>query len=139
MHKRIPGIALAILCLFAGGMYAMRHGAGFFVPESESFDLSSVDEHPITVPYYAFQYLNWTTEWTYTKAETAAEEFDTLIFQALKMLVNSFASGDASLVNLIKQERTQRTNLGLLVKHAFGRHFAMPSRVKEDFPPWDAQ
>ena len=36
MHKRIPGIALAILCLFAGGMYAMRHGAGFFVPESEA-------------------------------------------------------------------------------------------------------
>ena len=36
MHKRIPGIALAILCLIAGGMYAMRHGAGFFVPESES-------------------------------------------------------------------------------------------------------
>ena len=34
MNKRIPGIALTILCLFAGGMYAMRHGAGFFVPES---------------------------------------------------------------------------------------------------------
>ena len=34
MHKRIPGIALAILCVVAGGMYAMRHGAGFFVPEN---------------------------------------------------------------------------------------------------------
>ena len=33
MRKRIPGIVLTILCLFAGGMYAMRHGAGFFVPE----------------------------------------------------------------------------------------------------------
>lgn len=34
MHKRIPGIVLTILCLIAGGMYAMRHGAGFFVPEN---------------------------------------------------------------------------------------------------------
>lgn len=34
MNKRIPGIALAILCLAAGGMYAMRHDAGFFVPEN---------------------------------------------------------------------------------------------------------
>ncbi|MBQ5954058.1 MAG: helix-hairpin-helix domain-containing protein [Lachnospiraceae bacterium] len=33
MRKRIPGIVLAILCLFAGGMYAMRHDAGFFMPE----------------------------------------------------------------------------------------------------------
>ncbi len=41
MHKRIPGIALAILCLFAGGMYALRHGAGFFVPESEAGTLRS--------------------------------------------------------------------------------------------------
>ena len=34
MNKRIPGIVLTILCFIAGGMYAMRHGAGFFVPES---------------------------------------------------------------------------------------------------------
>lgn len=44
---------------------------------------------PVTVPYYAFQYLNWTTEWTYTKAETASNEFENLIFQVLKMLVPS--------------------------------------------------
>ena len=44
---------------------------------------------PVTVPYYAFQYLNWTTEWTYTKAETASDEFENLIFQVLKMLVPS--------------------------------------------------
>ncbi|MBR5423081.1 MAG: hypothetical protein IK108_03635 [Clostridia bacterium] len=55
-----------------------------------SFDLSAVPEdHSVPVTPYAFQYLNWTTEWTYTKAETAAEEFDDLIFQALKMLVPS--------------------------------------------------
>ena len=36
MKKRIPGIALAILCLLAGGMYAVHHGAGFFVPENEA-------------------------------------------------------------------------------------------------------
>ena len=36
MNKRIPGIALVILCFAAGGMYAMRHGAGFFVPENRA-------------------------------------------------------------------------------------------------------
>ena len=43
MKKRIPGIALAILCLLAGGMYAMRHGAGFFVPENASADARNTD------------------------------------------------------------------------------------------------
>jgi len=42
---------------------------------------------PVTVPYYAFQYLNWTSEWTYEKASTASDEFETMIFQVLKMLV----------------------------------------------------
>ncbi len=58
----------------------------YFVPEGGTFDLSTVEDDPITVPYYAFQYLNWTTEWTYEKAETASEEFENLVFQVLKML-----------------------------------------------------
>jgi hypothetical protein len=74
---------------------ALRNPASLTVTEMDwnyfnhDFNLSSVDERPVTVPYYAFQYLNWTTEWTYTKAETAANEFETLVFQALKMLVPS--------------------------------------------------
>lgn len=34
MNKRIPGIALTILCLLAGGMYAMHHDAGFAMQEN---------------------------------------------------------------------------------------------------------
>ena len=52
-----------------------------------SYNLSAVAEEPITVNAYQFQYLNWTTEWTYEKADTAAGEFENLIFQVLKMLV----------------------------------------------------
>ena len=36
MNKRIPGIVLTVLCLAAGGMYAMQHGAYFVVPEEEA-------------------------------------------------------------------------------------------------------
>ena len=61
----------------------------YFVPEGGTFNLSTVAEEPIAVPPYAFQYLNWTTEWTYTKAETASAEFENLVFQALKLLVPS--------------------------------------------------
>ena len=35
MKKQIPGIVLTILSLFAGGMYAMRHGTGLFVAQNE--------------------------------------------------------------------------------------------------------
>ena len=54
-----------------------------------SYDLSAVDEHPVTLDRYQFQYLNWTTEWTYDKATTAAGALEQLLFEVLKMLVPS--------------------------------------------------
>lgn len=53
----------------------------------EEFDLSAVEDHPIRVDAYAYRYLNWTTQWTYTKAETAANEFEDLILEVLKMVM----------------------------------------------------
>ena len=76
-------------------IYALRNPQALTVTEMDwryfdhEYNLSAVDEHPVTVDAYQFQYLNWTTEWTYTKADTAADEFENLIFQVLKMLVPS--------------------------------------------------
>ena len=36
MNKRIAGIVLTVLCLAAGGMYAMHHGAYFVVSQEEA-------------------------------------------------------------------------------------------------------
>ena len=46
MKKRIPGIVLTILCLFAGGMYALRHGAVFFVPEKAADAAQAAERAP---------------------------------------------------------------------------------------------
>ena len=52
----------------------------------ESIDLSETDEDgKITVPGYAFQYLNYTTDWTYDSASKTADGFEDLILAVLKM------------------------------------------------------
>ena len=40
----------------------------------------------ITVPGYAFQYLNYTTDWTYDKASKTADGFENLLLGVLKMV-----------------------------------------------------
>lgn len=52
----------------------------------ETIDLTETDEDgKITVPGYAFQYLNYTTDWTYTSASKTAEGFEDLILSVLRM------------------------------------------------------
>ncbi len=52
----------------------------------ETIDLTETDEDgKITVPGYAFQYLNYTTDWTYESAAKTAEGFEDLIMAVLKM------------------------------------------------------
>ncbi|MCH5197817.1 MAG: hypothetical protein J1E34_02820, partial [Oscillospiraceae bacterium] len=69
-------------------IHALRNPEGLAVADmdwkyfDEEFDLSAVKDHPIRVDAYAYRYLNWTTEWTYSKASTAADEFETLVLQA---------------------------------------------------------
>ena len=92
-------------------IYALRNPEALVVSDMDwnyfNHDVTLTDDtaaDPITVPYYAFQYLNWTTEWTYEKASTAADEFETLIFQVLKMLVPEDESEieEGSLIEKIK-------------------------------------
>lgn len=52
----------------------------------ETIDLTETDEDgKISVPGYAFQYLNYTTDWTYESASKTAEGFEDLIMAVLKM------------------------------------------------------
>lgn len=52
----------------------------------ETLDLTEKDEDgKILVPGYAFQYLNYTTDWTYESASKTAEGFEDLIMAVLKM------------------------------------------------------
>lgn len=52
----------------------------------ENVDLTETDaDGKITVPGYAFQYLNYTTDWTYESASKTAEGFEDLVLAILKM------------------------------------------------------
>lgn len=52
----------------------------------ETIDLTKTDEDGrITVPGYAFQYLNYTTDWTYESASKTAEGLEELVMGILKM------------------------------------------------------
>ena len=51
MDRRLPGIAMAILCIFAGGMYAVHHGADFAVQEGvASKEMGQGREIDVTQP-----------------------------------------------------------------------------------------
>ncbi len=73
MNKWIPGAALAVLCLIAGGMYAVHHGADFVVRENALGDVSAeTREMDLTQP-------DISTEAEPVNINTAdAEELDTL-------------------------------------------------------------
>lgn len=49
----------------------------------------------------------------------------------LQMLVDGLAFGDSALVDLIKQERTKRFDLGFPVVFSLGRHVSVPPRIEE--------
>lgn len=60
----------------------------------ETFDLTQTDEDgKILVPGYAFQYLNYTTDWTYDSAYKTAEGFEDLILAVLSMTGTTVPEG----------------------------------------------
>ena len=70
----------------------------------ETIDLTDTDEDGrILVPGYAFQYLNYTTDWTYDSAAKTAEGFEDLILGVLNMtgLVESGATLSDTLKGLL--------------------------------------
>ncbi|MBR2410775.1 MAG: InlB B-repeat-containing protein [Clostridia bacterium] len=70
----------------------------------ETIDLTDTDEDGrILVPGYAFQYLNYTTDWTYDSAAKTAEGFEDLILGILNMtgLVESGATLSDTLKELL--------------------------------------
>ncbi|MBE6789616.1 MAG: hypothetical protein E7535_00315 [Ruminococcaceae bacterium] len=70
----------------------------------ETIDLTETDEDGrILVPGYAFQYLNYTTDWTYDSAAKTAEGFEDLILGVLNMtgLVESGATLSDTLKELL--------------------------------------
>ncbi len=69
----------------------------------ESIDLTETDEDGrITVPGYAFQYLNYTTDWTYESAAKTAEGFEDLIMAVLKM-TGTVEDENATLSGTVKE------------------------------------
>lgn len=69
----------------------------------ESIDLTKTDEDGrITVPGYAFQYLNYTTDWTYESAAKTAEGFEDLIMAVLKM-TGTVEDENATLSGTVKE------------------------------------
>ncbi len=70
----------------------------------ETIDLTNKDEDgKILVPGYAFQYLNYTTDWTYDSAAKTAEGFEDLILGVLNMtgVVESGATLSDTLKDLL--------------------------------------
>ena len=68
----------------------------------ETVDLTQTDEDGrITVPGYAFQYLNYTTDWTYDGAVKTAEGFEDLVMGILKM-TGTITDEDATLSSTLK-------------------------------------
>ncbi len=69
----------------------------------ETIDLTKTDEDGrITVPGYAFQYLNYTTDWTYESAAKTAEGFEELVMGILKM-TGTVTGEDATLSSTLKE------------------------------------
>ena len=59
----------------------------------EGYDLvahTDPETRIVEVPGYAFQYLNYTTKWTYSKAATAEDAFGSLVFEVLKFIANGY-------------------------------------------------
>lgn len=68
----------------------------------ETVDLSKVDEDgKIEVPGYAFQYLNYTTDWTYAGAYKTAEGLEEIILAVLSMTGTKVDEGD-TLADVLK-------------------------------------
>lgn len=70
----------------------------------ETLDLTEKDEDGrILVPGYAFQYLNYTTDWTYDSAAKTAEGFEDLILAVLNMtgVIESGADLSSTLKDLL--------------------------------------
>ncbi len=68
----------------------------------EDFDLSKPDDDgKLLIPGYAFQYLNYTTDWTYQSAAKTSEGFSDLILAVLKM--TGSADENATLSSALKE------------------------------------
>ena len=72
----------------------------------ETYDLvANTDSETmvVEVPSYAFQYLNYTTLWTYDKAKGAEDSFGDLVFQVLKMIVPETIDPESSTADLMQR------------------------------------
>ena len=72
----------------------------------EGYDLvANTDDETmvVEVPAYAFQYLNYTTLWTYDKAKGAEDSFGDLVFQVLKMIVPETIDPESSTAELMQR------------------------------------
>ncbi|MBR5409400.1 MAG: hypothetical protein IK104_01910 [Clostridia bacterium] len=78
----------------------------------EGYDLAAhTDDETmvVEVPAYAFQYLNYTTLWTYDKAKGAEDSFGDLVFQVLKMLVPETIDPESDTAELMTRIRDAET------------------------------
>lgn len=106
----------------------------------ETVDLTKTDaDGKISVPGYAFQYLNYTTDWTYSSASKTAEGFEDVVLAILKMtglVEDENATVSSTLKDLLKLEdiftgETLQSLLDLVAPLLFGEDAVLHQTLVE--------